>query len=624
MYDLGLFMENNWLVYNTHWTAYQFVLNFLNQGLKFIIFPIAFPDSYPFILEVQSVVIAASIFPIYLISVEMTRDKLSSVLLASSYLIFFPVAGLNWFGAHFQAYFPLLFLTGFYFYIKNKYLVSILLLFISGMVRYPFATFPFLFGGIVILEQIWSKICYRNTITSDKRKLSFGLALMCVTGSYLLLGIIMLSARGITPELVIHYSSTSANVAPIFSNLDMKIITVVIILGSALFIPLYSPKWMVMLSVYFIILFYSNYTVFMFPAFITHQYGSLFVAFLYLGVIEVIARESNKTVKHKKNGLPNPIKSKVSFYKKLNYKQRLSITFVISITLFGVVYLPYGPLNQYSQASFNLSGNTNVNVTRYNALVHLVNMIPENASMVFLQDNIPQLFPRHLAVDNYMVMGLSVPYNLTFQTNSGKWIKLMPSYLLTYPYMPQYTYIAPFPLNLSMFQLAKNLYNTGEYGMLGEAYGMVLLKENYTGPIDYYKPFNVFFPARSFSVSSGIIAGNIIIGNNLSSSDILWEGPNFPLSPGLYKVTLELKTTNLSQFNQLTIAAKVSGTSNWLNTTVIHGSDFRAENVFQNFTFYIRATNFEVDVNIVQFPTPNTQWFGEIALAGISVQQVGP
>lgn len=624
VYDLGLFMENNWLVLHTHWTLYQFVLNFLNQGLKFIIFPISFPNSYPFLLVVQSVIIAASIFPIFGISEHLTGDWFSSVLIASSYLIFFPVAGINWFGAHFQAYFPLLFFTGYYFFIREKYVPALTAFFVSGLVRYPFAVFPLLFAITLMVELLWRKAFQGTRLTENKNKLKFGILLMLSSGLLLSLGLLFLGERGVTTTLVIHYTALNGNTYPAFYNLDIKILTVIIVLASVFFLPLHAPRWLPMLSVYFFLVFYSNYPVYEFPEFITHQYGSLYVVFLYLGSIESISRIDYTN--HLKYGIKSVdlIGNRKSFSQKMSSKRKLSILFISCILLFGIAYLPYGPLNKYSQADFDLSGSTNVNMTRYAELTHLVNMIPNNASRVFIQDNIPQLFPRPLIVDNYLVMGLSVPYNLSFQTQTGAWIKLMPEYVLTYPYMAEYSYTAPYPLNISMFQLARNLYGSGNYGILGEAYGMVLLKQNYTGPIVYYVPYSDYFPANALSPLAGTRTGSTLVGNNITSNETLWEGPGLPLSPGKYKATFMLKTTNTESLNSLTLAATVAGAKDWLNATSITGNDFTHTNSFQNFTLYFVVSNFEINVNLIQFPTLMTHWQGAITLSGIWVQQISP
>ena len=115
IYDLGLYQQELWLVYNTHWSFISFLWNLLFRGTMFIFFPISFFNSYPLTLTFQTVLLAIAIFPIYGIGRHFLKSNLAALIISSSYLIYFPLAGVNWFDVHNQAFFIPLFLFAYYF-----------------------------------------------------------------------------------------------------------------------------------------------------------------------------------------------------------------------------------------------------------------------------------------------------------------------------------------------------------------------------------------------------------------------------------------------------------------------------------------------------------------------------
>ena len=153
-FDLGSFMERLGSIPLITWNFKSLISVFSNTGLQFFMFPFAYFHSYTLIVVLQSAAIGLCTFPIYGISRLIIKSKSISVLISISFLIYFPIAGSNYFDVHFQSFFPILFISGYYFYLKKNYKLSILLFFLSGTVRYPYFIFPGLFALIGIVETV--------------------------------------------------------------------------------------------------------------------------------------------------------------------------------------------------------------------------------------------------------------------------------------------------------------------------------------------------------------------------------------------------------------------------------------------------------------------------------------
>jgi uncharacterized membrane protein len=153
--DLGLYQQELWLVYNAHWSFISFLWNFLARGTMFLFFPISFFNSYPLTLSFQTLFLASAVFPIYGIGRKFLKSNLAALIISASYLIYFPLAGVNWFDVHNQAFFIPLFLYAYYFYLNKRYKLSLVFFILSGITKYPFIIFVVLFSIISFIEILY-------------------------------------------------------------------------------------------------------------------------------------------------------------------------------------------------------------------------------------------------------------------------------------------------------------------------------------------------------------------------------------------------------------------------------------------------------------------------------------
>ena len=168
VYDLGFSMQGLWFVTHEIRSPYDFYSLFVSKGLLYLLAPLYYVMSAPLLLILQSVALGIGSLPIYGIASNKLKDNKIALAISIFYLIYFPMAGINWFDFHYQMFFIVLFLFGYYLYIKERYLYSVIVLGISGLVRYPYYIFPMLFSFLILLESTANKIRSHSFVIEKK------------------------------------------------------------------------------------------------------------------------------------------------------------------------------------------------------------------------------------------------------------------------------------------------------------------------------------------------------------------------------------------------------------------------------------------------------------------------
>ena len=234
-FDLGSFYERLWFISTYSWTPLKFLAVFSNTGFQFLLFPLTYFRSYELILAIQTAAIGLCVIPLYGISKIFLKSQRLSLLLSSSFFIYFPVAGSNFFDAHFQAFFPILFLFGYYFFLRRNYVVSLFLFFLSGTVRYPYFIFPALFAFLGAIETLYHSKMNLSLIKGSKLK-EFIFYLVLLIISSVLLMIRALTAGPLT-------AVTISNSSFVHYQLFYRLLTVLLLFFPLLFLPVLSKKW---------------------------------------------------------------------------------------------------------------------------------------------------------------------------------------------------------------------------------------------------------------------------------------------------------------------------------------------------------------------------------------------
>ncbi len=487
--DFGISVEQMWLVFHNNWSLLGYLYVFFNNGFTFVLSPLIIPQNFQLLLVIQTVAIGSAALPIYGISRHLTSSKKLSLFVAILYLFYFPISGLNWYDFHNEAFFPVLFLLGYYLYIKDRKLTSLIPFFLSATVRFPYAGFLLLFAIILLFEEL-----IRNFRKGEGLRIKgfsyigtlFFISLFLLIGSYLLNG--NLSYVG----AVVHYKNSAEK--PLLTGLE-TFLFVFLPLG---LIPFLSKKWALTYTPYFVITVFIGGYGFVLPTAFHYQYTAMIVPFVFLGFIDYIASISNSKNSWIKNRA-RFVKKNIRFYKKLIVFSVAALTITT-----GLLFEPYSPINKYNFDNFNNFGNYETgNASNYAYLIDVLAFIPRNNSSVLIQDNLPEVYPRPESVVTFpnsiemLVAGdtsnLQFSKNLSlneFKKNSFEVItysgipykqkiyNISIYYALAFTNSPWY-YAGP----PSMQFFVQEMMESGKYGIVANFHGFILLEWNYKGPV---------------------------------------------------------------------------------------------------------------------------------------------
>ena len=474
IFDLGVSMESLWIVTHTHWTIYQLLFHFDYQGIVFILFPLQY-GGYPALLIFQSFFIGLGSIAVYLISERNGIGKRDSVFISIAYLLYFPLSGMTWFDFHFQSLFVSLFLFSYLLYVKKKYLSASLLFTISGIVRFPYVVFPLLFWLVVLF--------WERKIITDKK-----LAIVAIFNIILLLSI-LLSSYYLLRDGYVQTHITGAQ-SP-FGDLDVKLLTIVVIFLPVLFVPVLSRKWLLFLLPFIALMFIANNPIFEYPYLFELQYSASYVPFIFLGVIDglsikngrekfkrFIAKISHGSVKTFKFNMKRKIK-------RPKVATLLFIAAICSILLFQAL----GPISILSQDGITFDSVLHYNNKEWREFKSVSSFIPQNCQYVLIQNNLPQFLPGP-AGNNIRTPGFIGP-NITMSeiiNNSFPWeygsfsLSTKINYVLGDSGTNQYYTQSIVPGFPSMLNITNELLSSGYYGVFAEMGTFYVLERGYSGP----------------------------------------------------------------------------------------------------------------------------------------------
>ena len=532
VFDLGVMAQEFWLVYHQPFFTINTLSGFLNKDVMYIFSPLIFFNSYPLILVTQTIFLGLPAIFVYLIAITVLKNKVIAVVLSLSYLTYPLLAGINWFDVHNQAFFIFFFLLAFYLFLKNRYLFSTIFFIIAGMTHYLYLILVILFAFPFLVEAIFM---YRKRHKINKEML-WGLVIFFLAIIILFFSFYLNTIQNVSVSAVIN--TGGLNLTYEFRS---KLLVALIAFAPLAFIPLFPNRYMLLLIPFFLLVFISQNSVYFFPTITRSQYPSLLVPGIFISSIFGIKNIIGIYEKRKKK------KMKIRGSAPLKVMTAL----VVILTVCSAVVLePYGPLNHDSSNAYGTTKPTSFYLPLYDEFNKIVSLIPKNATSVVIGDGEPTAIPRGQIPDApLLVTPYTLAGNMSYLSNSGKWVKISPQYILGNPYNVMFTLASDAEYNLSMFSLLQKLYNSGEYGILAEASGIVLLEKNYSGPIRYFVPINytmysTFLTAPGLSLlGDGPLYSKSSSLLKITSSDYL-NGPTF-LPPGFYNITFYLNDVNV-------------------------------------------------------------------------------
>ncbi len=426
-----------------------------NKLIYFLMFPIysLFPSQIG-LMVFQDALVSSGVFPVYFIGRKLIKNHNYALLLSLIWLFYFPLAGVEWFDFHFIALFPTIFLTGYCLILYDKFKSSLFFILLA-------ITTDYLAPVIVIFYLIALAMRHKKV---PKYYYSIIIILILIT---------FIGVNLTDPSYTLQFLNISAilkNPSILTASLFRKILYFILDTMPLLFISFFVPEILLILP-YAGLVFAHNYNPYFQP--ILYQYPALIAPGIFIASAVFIGKHEKANFHH------------------VNMKKFITMAFAVAIVTW-FLFTPYGNLatdnnHDIGTANYLVDGNyatySNIHYTEYDkGLQRMVNAIPEGSS-VAIQNNMPQLVQF---------------YNYTLPVNGYNG---SPQYIITDPYSPWFydTTISPGTVTDTLLLVNHKLIS-GNYGILMEVSGIILLEKNYSGKILNFIPYtNTVFNGTSIN-----------------------------------------------------------------------------------------------------------------------------
>ncbi len=628
VYDLGYNMQLLWFSLPTTGSpGFGYLIKIAYNPVWVLFSPLSVGAQFPVLLVVQAIALAFPAFLVYEISKRELGLPIPSYLIALGYLLYPLLAGPSWFDFHFQAFFVLFFLGGYYFLQRERRWAAGVLLILGGEATYPYGLLIVLFATVTVFAELYRLQSFRALARWTEFRFFLTLGLVAA---------LLLEVHQLIAPAVGVLGAAHAAAQPVAPNLGNVLFTVVLILAPLGFLPLLAPRWLILLAPFAYLLLFSGSPLFAYPLLLQDQYSAMIIPFVFLGFIAGVARLARRTETARVASTREPAhRTRRSLPWAARERALATVVPTIAIAvLLGLAYQPYGPWNPTTGANFGLGPLLEYNRTSYDDLAALAGLIPASSPYVLFQNNMPEVLPRPAAYEGeplttYLDWG--TPTRAEADTGhfslvlpSGNRVEATIDFALSDPYTPLwFTYHGPSP-NTSMYDFIRVLYESGAYGILGEAGGMVLLERNYTGAPRFFVPFESTFSSASLrSTAACSQTPSAIVCSNVSRVFAGWYGPSLYLSPGTYEVRFSMMTTDTSVQNQLWLLATANSQSTVFpgGALRVTGADFGQPNVWKTFTLSFTVNDTYANV---EFPADSIDWNGSVSLSGVTLEQLAP
>ena len=426
-----------------------------NKLIYFLMYPIysLFPSQVG-LMVFQDVLVSAGIFPVYFIGRKLIKNHNYSLLLSLIWLFYFPLAGVEWFDFHFIALFPTIFLTGYCLILYDKFKSSLFFILLA-------ITTDYLAAVIVVFYLITLAMRHKKV---PKYYYSLIIILILIT---------FIGVNLKEPSYTLQFLNISAilkNPSIITASLFRKILYFILDTMPLLFISFFVPEILLILP-YAGLVFAHNYYPYFQP--ILYQYPALIAPGIFIAGAVFIGKHEKANFHH------------------INMKKFITVAFAVAIITW-LLFTPYGNLvsdnnHDIGTANYLVDGNyatySNIHYTEYDKeLQRMVNAIPAGSS-VAIQNNMPQLVQF---------------YNYTLPVNGYNG---SPQYIITDPYSTWFYNATISPGTVTdTLSLVNHKLVSGDYGILMEVSGMILLEKNYGGKILGFIPYrNTAFNGTSIN-----------------------------------------------------------------------------------------------------------------------------
>lgn len=613
-WDLGIITQSLWTTLNSGKILYSTLEvhygnpsgNFLGvhfSPILFLILPIyALYQSPETLLIFQSFILALAALPLYWIARDKIGKKLYALAFATAYMLNPALHGVNTFDFHLEIFTPLFILLAFYYIEKNQWIKAAPFL-ILELITIEFAPLiVFSLGLYFLLKKIKENSTEKHPMTVKIKKLAAPIALMIMGlfSFYFALYAIATVNPLKTGGTYRVWNYWGSNVFEVIQNVIRNPNEVLIVLltpiekpyflfflfSCTLFLPLFAPLELIIIIPWLFAAFLTDYQPYYQPY---YQYtafilGQLFIAAIY-GFKKLFPYNSNTNNKEK-------IQKKI-----------ITAMLVVNVLILFAIS-PVG-IPAFTSRSIRPYAITSIIDSNHIAELHKVlTLIPSNASIATIHEIFPHVCQRLHAY----ILKWPLDYDV--------------EYILIDVKSPTFTWAIQGP---TPDQITINLMKEKSYGVVASSDGIMLLKKDYNGTLQYYTPQRDTFDYQTLIPLIGEIkwdytstSKKIIINNPEYSPGYIWYGPYKYFVPGTYNATFKIKTSNENSQILLDIVTNHGDTI--MAQRIINGTEFHLMNTWQEFTF-----SFKID-EITQLElrgkclSTNTQ----VAIDYVKVEQENP
>lgn len=353
-----------------------------------------------------------------------------------------------------------------------------------------------------------------------------------------------------------------------------------------LFLPLFAPLELMIIVPWLFTAFLTDYQPYYQPY---YQYtafilGQLFIAAIY-GFKKLFPYNSNTNNKEK-------IQKKI-----ITAMLVVNVLILFAISPVGIPAFTSRSIRPYAITSL-------IDSNHIAELHKVLKLIPSNASIATIHEIFPHVCQRLHAY----ILKWPLDYDV--------------EYILIDVKSPTFTWAIQGP---TPDQITINLMKEKSYGVVASSDGIMLLKKDYNGTLQYYTPQRDIFDYQTLIPLIGEIkwdytstSKKIIINNPEYSPGYIWYGPYKYFAPGTYNATFKIKTSNENSQILLDIVTNHGDTI--IAQRIINGTEFHLRNTWQEFTL-----SFKID-EITQLElrgkclSTNTQ----VAIDYVKVEQENP
>ena len=580
-WDLGIFNQVFWSTLHGRFFYYS-VEPWFGQsffGVHFspiLILVIPLYAVYPHpesLLVLQSFIIALGALPLYLLAKDELNERLA-LLFSLLYLAHPLVLGANLFDFHFEAFIPVTLLSTIYFLKKRNMRLYTLSLFLSLMSHEYVAFFTIL----IILYEVLIKIKAKD----DLRKIA-PYAILTISAS--IMWIILASA---VHSYLRPPETQSMNVlAPVLNeighplkllsyfghDLHIKFSYLTVLMAPLLFTSFFSSYISLTLP-WLLFAFTLNYG----PYYeIGHQYSLVIIPFVYLSSI---------------HGIKRLLRSNVLRHQ----------TFTKLLLFSALFFLVSGVTLIQPQV---------IDMETVNSAHNIIRLIPENASVLVTNNLFPHVSNRFDAW--VLPLTYDEPYPPYYTGMSEIWkdyaIKILnesnPDFVLLDLRVGKLGQEEVEVQNMHLIN--SELLAKRSYGVYAYAEDILLLKSNYTGVPYLFVPLDARFNYKKLTLCDGSVVRDltsesrkVLAHTTRDLSDVtFWSGPNYLMPPGRYEVTFRLKLIgNAQNVSVVTLDVAADKGATILNSTVVHVSDFKELETWEEFTLAFQIMEFPASIEL--------------------------